>query len=142
MKLTLDSSVLAKLFFEEEDSDSAIELMEKGEEKDLEFISSDLVVYEVGNTIWKNLKGKKKDGRRYVELIFLLNVELLPIDADLASEAIVQAQKYNITYYDAVHVALSKANKTILVTQNKELLKKVKSAKSIEASLGRIEKIQ
>ncbi len=61
MKLVLDSSVVAKLFFEEKGSDSAIRLMEIGDEKDIEFIASDLVIHEVGNTIWKNLKRKKKD---------------------------------------------------------------------------------
>ena len=141
MKMVLDSSVLAKLFFKEEGSDSAIELMEKGDLHDLEFISSDLVVFEIGNTIYRNLKGKKKDGRRYIELVFLLNIDLIPIDHTIAKEAMVQAQKYSITFYDGVHVALSKLNDAILVTQNKELLKKIRSSRSIDAVMEGIEKL-
>jgi predicted nucleic acid-binding protein len=141
MKMVLDSSVLAKLFFKEEGSDSAIELMEKGDIYDLEFISSDLVVYEIGNTIYKNIKGKKKDGRRFIELVFLLNIELVPIGRTLAKEAMIQSQKNSITFYDGVHVALSKLNDAILVTQDKELLKKIKNTKSIDTIMELIEKI-
>jgi predicted nucleic acid-binding protein len=139
MKLVLDSSVVAKLFFEETESDSTIELMELGDAMDLEFIASDLVIYEVGNTVWKNLGKNARNGARYMKLIFMLNIEFIPIDNDLACEAIDAAQKYNITYYDGVHVALSKKNKTMLVTKDKELLKKVKTAHSIDRIIKRIE---
>lgn len=140
MKLVLDSSVVAKLFFEEEGSDSAIRLLEIGDEKDIEFIASDLVIYEVGNTIWKNLKRTKKDGTRYIKLLFLLNIEFLPLDQDLACKSQRLAQKKNITYYDGVHVAVSKKNKATLITQDRELLKKYKNTLSIDEILKRIEK--
>jgi predicted nucleic acid-binding protein len=139
MKLVLDSSVVAKLFFEEPDSDSAIKLMEIGDEKDIEFLASDLVIYEVGNTIWKNLIKKKKDGGRYIKLLFLLNIDFIPIDDSLASQALDAAQRNNITYYDGVHIVVGKKNKATLVTQDKELLNKFKSTSSIEETLERIE---
>ena len=100
MKLVLDSSVVAKLFFKEAGSDSAIKLMEFGDALDIEFLASDLVIYEVGNTIWKNLRKKKMKGSRYIKQLFLLNIEFIPVDDNLASEAISQAQDNDITYYD------------------------------------------
>ena len=142
MKLVLDSSVIAKLFFKEAGSDEAIKLMELGDGMDIEFFATDLVIYEVGNTILKNLRKKKKDGSRYIKLLFLLNIDFIPIDDSLACEAISQAQDNNITYYDGVHVALSKKNQATLVTQDKELLKKFKTTSSIERILDRIEKIE
>jgi predicted nucleic acid-binding protein len=141
MKLVLDSSVVAKLFFDEIGSDSAIKLMYLGDEKDIEFYASDLVIYEVGNTIWKNLRKKKKDGSKYIKLLFQLNINFVSIDDDLANKAIKEAQKNDITYYDGVHVALSKEKQTTLVTQDKELLKKFKTASSIEGILRRMEKL-
>ena len=51
------------------------------------------------------------------------------------------AQKNNITYYDGVHVALSKKNQATLVTQDKELLKKIKTTSSIKEMLDRIEEM-
>ena len=139
MKLVLDSSVIAKLFFEEAGSDSAIKLMELGDALDIEFLASDLVIYEVGNTIWKNLRKKDKDGIRYIKLLFLLNIEFIHLDDNLACEALTAAQKNNITYYDGVHMALSKKNQATLVTQDKELLKKFKTTLSIEGILEKIE---
>lgn len=142
MKLVLDSSVIAKLFFKEEGSDEAIKLMELGDALDIEFLASDLVIYEVGNIIWKNLKKKTKNGGRYVKLLFLLNIDFIRADDGLASEALKQAQNMNITYYDGVHIALSKKNKAMLITQDKELLKKFKTTLSIEETFERIEEIE
>jgi predicted nucleic acid-binding protein len=139
MKLVLDSSVVAKLFFEEEKSDSAIMLMEEGDEKDIEFISSDLIIYEVGNTIWKNLRKMKKNGISYIKLLNLLNIEYVPIDEELAIEALSLAQKKNITFYDGVHVALSKEYNATLVTEDRELLKKINNTQSIDGILNKIE---
>ncbi len=138
MNLVLDSSVIAKLFFDEAGSDSAIKLMYLGDEKDIEFFASDLVIYEVGNTIWKNLRKRKKDGGQYIKLLFQLNIDFVPINDDLADEAIKEAQKNDITYYDGVHIALSNKKQTTLVTQDKELLKKFKTASSIEGVLRRM----
>lgn len=140
MKLVLDSSVVAKLFFEETGSDSAIKLMELGDALDIEFLASDLVIYEVGNIIWKNLRKKKMNGSRYIKLLFLLNIDFVHLDDNLASEALDEAQKNNITYYDGVHIALSNIYDATLVTQDKELIKKFKTALSIEEILERIEK--
>ncbi len=139
MKFVLDSSVVAKLFFMEAGSDSAIKLMEIGDEKDIEFLASDLVIYEVGNTIWKNTRMMKKDASGYIKLLFLMNIDFIPIDEGLASEAMDVAQRDNITYYDGVHIGISKRNKATLVTQDKELLNKFKYTLSIEETLERIE---
>ena len=139
MKLVLDSSVVAKLFFEEAGSDFAIKLMELGDALDIEFLASDLVIYEVGNTIWKNLRKKTKDGTRYIKLLFLLNIDFIHLDDNLACEALNAAQKNNITFYDGVHIALSKKYEATLVTQDKELLKKFKTTLSIEGILERVE---
>ena len=139
MKLVLDSSVIAKLFFEEEGSDSGIELMELCDLMDIELLASDLAIYEVGNTIWKNLQKKSRDGTTYIKMLFLLNIEFIPVDDTLACESLKWAQKENITYYDAVHIALSKNHESTLVTQDYELLKKFKNALSIE---GVLEKLQ
>jgi predicted nucleic acid-binding protein len=138
MKLILDSSVVAKLFFKEEGSDEVVRLMELGDEMDIGFLASDLVIYEVGNIIWRNLKKKTKSPTTYMKLLFLLNIDYISMDDELACEALEQAQKNDITYYDGVHIALSRKNQASLVTQDKELLKKFRNALSIEGILDRI----
>ena len=74
-----------------------------------------------------------------MKLLFMLNIEFIPTDGFLAGKAMELAQKKDITYYDAIHVVLSRAHDARLVTQDKELLKKFKSAASIAVILAEIE---
>ncbi len=139
MKLTLDSSVIAKLFIDEKDTKNAVSLMEKSIEDGAELIASELILYEVGNTIWKHIRKKKTDGQEYIRQLFFLNIDYLPPNQDTACQTIALAQEQDITYYDAVHVILAKNNETPLVTEDKELLEKVDSAINIKEALGLLE---
>ncbi|MEE8424045.1 MAG: type II toxin-antitoxin system VapC family toxin [Thermodesulfobacteriota bacterium] len=139
MKLTLDSSVIAKLFIDEKDTKNAVSLMEKSIEDGAELIASDLILYEVGNTIWKHIRKKKTDGQEYIRQLFFLNIDYLPPNQDTACQTIALAQEQDITYYDAVHVMPAKNNETPLVTEDKELLEKVDSAINIKEALGLLE---
>ena len=140
MNLVLDSSVVAKLFVDEKDSDKATEIFEKSSTRDIALAASTLVFYEVGNTILKHLRGKDKDGSEYMSQLFLLNIEYGSLDQALAREAIRIAKTNSITYYDAVHITMSQRHKSALVTEDKELLRKFENAISMEDVLERIEK--
>jgi predicted nucleic acid-binding protein len=140
MNLVLDSSVIAKLFIDEKDSDKAAELFEESSTKDIALVASTLVFYEVGNTILKHLRGKDKDGSEYMKQLFLLNIEYRSLDQPLASEAIRMAKVHGITCYDAVHITLSQQHKSALVTEDKELLRKFENAIPLKDALERIEK--
>ncbi len=140
MKLTLDSSVIAKLFVDEKDTKNAVSLMEKSIENGGELIASELILYEVGNTIWKHIRKKKIEGQGYIRQLFFLNIDYFPPNQDRACQTIALAQEYDITYYDAVHVMLAKNNGAPLVTEDKELLKKVDSAINIKEALRLLEK--
>ena len=141
MKLILDSSVIAKLFLEETGSDEALKIMESSYIKDLEIIASDLIFYEVGNTIWKHLRKKKKEGNEYMNKLYLLNIDYITLNENLAVEAMKLAQKHDITYYDGVHIALSQEYKTHLVTEDKLLINKFKMAINLKKAIEEIEKI-
>jgi predicted nucleic acid-binding protein len=142
MKLILDSSVIAKLFLEESGSEGALEIMESSYIEDLEIIASDLIFYEVGNTIWKHIRKKNKDGTKYINKLYLLNINYIPLNEDLAVKAMKLAQKHDITYYDGVHIALGQELKSKLVTEDKLLLSKFDSAINIEGAIGKIEKLE
>lgn len=140
MNIVLDSSVIAKLFIDEKDSDKAAELFEKSSTTDIALVASTLVFYEVGNTILKHLRRKDKDGSEYMRQLFFLNVEYRSLDQTLAGEAIRMAKVHDITYYDAVHITLSQRCKSALVTEDKELLRKFENAIPMKDALERIEK--
>jgi predicted nucleic acid-binding protein len=139
MNFVLDSSVIAKLFIDEKDSDMAAELLEKSCAKDIVLIASNLVFYEVGNTILKHLQRKDEDGTQYMNQLFFLNIEYNSLDQALAREAIRIAKTNGITYYDAVHIAVSLHHACDLVTEDRELLKKFKNAIPMKDALERIE---
>jgi predicted nucleic acid-binding protein len=139
MNLVLDSSVIAKLFVEEEDSDLAVELFKQISIKG-KFWGSDPIFYEVGNTILKHLPEKSEKGPELVKQLFFLDIDYSILDRFLAIKAFEIAKTYNITYYDAVHIAVSQHCQSPLVTEDKELLKKFKHAISMSEAIERIEK--
>ena len=72
----------------------------------------------------------------------MLNIDYIPLNENLAVEAMKLAQKHDITYYDGVHIALSQEYKTQLVTEDKLLLNKFKMAINLKKAIVEIEKIE
>ena len=142
MKLILDSSVIAKLFLKEKYSVEAMQMMTLAYSKNIKFMASKLLSYEVGNVFWKNLRKKGKDGSELVKRLYLLDIEYFSLDNDFACEVMKIALEHDITYYDAAHVALSKRYKVPLVTVDKELLRKFDFAINIKEALIRIKKVE
>jgi predicted nucleic acid-binding protein len=139
MNLVLDSSVIAKLFIEEGDSHEAVELFQKGSMRDITLTASELILYEVGNTLLKHCRNTDTDVSEYMTRLFYLNVEYILPHEILFSVALKTANLHNITYYDAVHVALAEHCRSFLVTEDRELLKKIKDAINMKEALKIIE---
>ncbi|MBU7038984.1 MAG: type II toxin-antitoxin system VapC family toxin [Theionarchaea archaeon] len=139
MNLVLDSSVIAKLFIEEGDSHEAVELFQKGSLADITLTASELVLYEVGNTLLKHCRNTDIDVDEHMMRLFYLNVEYTLPHEILFTGALKTAKLYNITYYDAVHVALAEHCKSFLVTEDRELLKKIEDAINMKEALRIIE---
>jgi predicted nucleic acid-binding protein len=140
MRFVLDSSVIAKLFVNEEGSDDFYRVWDICHEKNFHLYASELIIYEVGNTIYKNLRNTNKKGNKYIAQIYKLDMDLYPFDIEMAKKSMDTAQKLSITYYDAVHVTLSKIQGAELVTEDKELLKKYRDAININDTLVLIQK--
>lgn len=140
MRFVLDSSVVAKLFVMELGSDNLYRVWDICHDKNFPLSASELIIYEVGNAIYKNLKITKQKGNKYIEQIYKLDLTLHPLDVELAKKSMDTAQKLSITYYDAVHVTLSRVQGAELITEDKELLKKYKDAISINDTLALIQK--
>jgi len=139
MRFVLDSSFIAKLFFRETGSEKALEIMEIALEKDISFMASELVFYEVGNVIWKRLRGTANDGKEYLQQLRRLDIDFVGLGGDLMTGAMEEAQRSEITYYDAVHVRLARREGVRLITEDAVLLEKFGHAVSIEDALGSME---
>ncbi len=140
MNLILDSSVIAKLFIEEGNSHEAVELFQKSIVGDTTLTASELVLYEVGNTLLKHCRNADTDVNEYMIRLSHLNVEYVSPHEILFGKALKTAGLHNITYYDAVHVALAEHCNSFLVTEDKKLLKKFEDAMNMKEALEIIEK--
>jgi predicted nucleic acid-binding protein len=138
MELILDSSVIAKLFIDEDGSAEAIELVERSYIDEIELNASELIFYEVGNTIWKHLRKGKNDGRKNIDKLYLLNINYIQLTKELAQAAIKLAHDNDVTFYDAVHVSLCKKYHGFLVTEDKLLLNKFEDLINITNALKMI----
>ena len=139
MRFILDSSTIVKLFLMEEDSTKVMDLMKIGYSKNVNFLVSELVKYEVGNAFWKNLRKGDDDGGKLIREFLMLNMDYITLDDDLAIKVMKIAHENDITYYDGVHIALSERYNVPLVTDDKTLLKKFDIAITIKAALKQVE---
>jgi predicted nucleic acid-binding protein len=138
MEIVLDSSVIAKLFIDEVGSTEAIEIVEQSYINNIELIASELIFYEVGNTIWKHLRKGRNNGRKYIDKLYLLNINYIQLTKELAQNAMKLAHDNNVTFYDAVHVSLCKMEGALLVTEDKLLLNKFLEVINISSALKMI----
>lgn len=139
MKIFLDSSVIAKLFIDEKGSENASTLMKLSGTNGVEIKAAELSIYEVGNEIVKNLGKKSRNTDEFMMQLFLLNIDYISLDSDLAARATEIAVKKSVSYYDAVHVATCQENEGILVTEDKLLLKKFNIVMNMEDLLKTID---
>ena len=135
MSFVLDSSVVAKLFFQEDGSGEAAKFLEICVHENVKLLGQELLLYEVGNVIWKKTRGTGVDGRPYMRQLGQLNIDFVPLDSQLMLQAMKLAQKKDISYYDAVHVALAETKGVPFITADRKLLELVPGAMTIEKAL-------
>lgn len=125
-KFVLDASVAAKWFNNEIHTDKAVELRDAFGEGKVQLYAPEHLVYEVGNAIWKNRKISADDGIKAMINIIRMEIELVRLDSQLASEAMRIARELEVSYYDAVYIQLSNHLRIPLVSADLKLLSKAK----------------
>ena len=137
MRLVVDASVVVKLMHEEEGSEDAVRLFVRVMDNDIELISSARMPSEVGNAIMKHLD--EEDGEPFIEQVFELDIDMVPIDKHLVSEVMHNAIDLGISFYDSGYVTIAENEKARFVTEDKQLLEKVPFAIDIKKALRTIE---
>jgi predicted nucleic acid-binding protein len=116
MNYVLDASVAAKWFNIEESSEVATQVKDAHVTGDLELAAPSHLVYEVGNSIWKNPQLTMDDAREAVASILQLGILLLPPNTSRASRAMQIARLKNTTFYDASYLQAAEELKATLLT--------------------------
>jgi len=94
-----------------------------------------LTVYEIGNILWKDHRAGKIRNMDIVTVAFgefFNNIGRLEPDFEHAENI---ALSRGISFYDASYISAAEAGNLLLVTQDKEILKKSKSAISVKEFL-------
>ena len=132
--MIIDASVIAKWFMKgEEWEDKALELKKKFEEGEINLKAPSLLIYEIGNVIWKR---KDIPIELAIELtekaMEYLKEIIVDIDPKTAKKAMKIAREENISFYDAAYIALSEEKREHLVTADKKLYEKTKTKYSVK----------
>lgn len=119
MRLVIDASVAAKWFNLEELSDRAADIKEAYVRGDLELAAPIHMIYEVGNSIWKNKQFTEAEANDAIAALLQLNVQLLEPTTERAKRAMKIAKSRNTTFYDAVYLqAAEELNIALLTADN------------------------
>lgn len=126
-QFVVDSSVVAKWFLTETDSDRAVELRDEFAAGRLKLAVPSLLLYEVMNALRfsggfasPDLLVAAESLSRYRFDIWRPRGKLLRLSSELS-------MREDLTVYDASYVALAQRSNSILVTEDRELLSKFPS---------------
>jgi predicted nucleic acid-binding protein len=125
MKFVIDASVLAKVVVKEKDSDKALKLMEAHTDGKIELSAPSLIIYEVGNVLWRH-KMDAKSLFAYIRNLLSLGIKLVDLHAEeeLLEETCEISKIKDLTFYDASYLSVAEVLNTRLVTVDKEMMRK------------------
>lgn len=125
----VDASVAVKWYVPEVLSNEAVGFLETSLENNFLLLAPDLIVYEIGNILWKKCRRKELtagDARKVIEAItdsFPIKV----IDSNkFLAVAFEIAHAYDRTVYDSLYLALSKITECRLITADEHLVNAIK----------------
>jgi predicted nucleic acid-binding protein len=131
--LVVDASVVVKWFSDETDSLKANQLLAACYQDQLTLFVPDLLIYEVGNALWKGKKLDQAKLQTCLDILYSSPLKYSSVKSFLQS-TINFMYKYDLTFYDAAYVGLAASQQTSLITANPKDHAKVKDLKVIDLS--------
>ncbi|MEQ9716304.1 MAG: type II toxin-antitoxin system VapC family toxin [Candidatus Asgardarchaeum sp.] len=130
MKLVLDTSAIAAIFFEEEKSGTVEKIVEESEE----LFTADLTFAELLNIAWKRVVFFNEEKDLVFEALkkayqFIDSICTIFSTKNLFEKALELAISLKITGYDAVFLALAEKENAKLLTLDDKLANKIKNTR-------------
>jgi predicted nucleic acid-binding protein len=125
-RYVLDASVAAKWFNNENLTDKAVQLRNAFVQGRAELVAPEQLLYEVGNSVWKNRALAAGDAALAIKDLLDLELEIVHMTPELASDAMKAARAHSITFYDAVYVVLANHLGVPLISADSVTLSKSK----------------
>ncbi len=122
-KVILDTSVIIKWFFEEDEEDvkTANLILNKYHNNEIQIIAPEIALFEISNVIKNRIKDNKNMGAEIIDKIFNLGI-IFYITKEILKNAFSIAFDINESVYDCIFIALAEHFKAKLVTDDKKLL--------------------
>jgi predicted nucleic acid-binding protein len=123
----IDASVASRFLLVEDLSDKAKLVLESFLEGNLDLRAPKLVVYEVGNTLWKAVKQgfiNLDEATQKFSYFLELRIDSIKLDGKEHKEVLEWSVKNNATYYDSTYVRSSKKIGATLLTADDTLYEK------------------
>lgn len=114
----IDASIAVKWFSQEQGRNKALRLLEKAQDGTAVLYAPDLLLYEVGNALWKGKQMSDYEINEALALLLRLGIEFIRLDSSMIGRTTKVMTAHDLTFYDAVYVALTVAVSGILATAN------------------------
>ncbi len=129
-----DASVASRFLLVEDLSDKAMLVLEDFLKGTLDLKAPKLVIFEVGNTLWKAVRQgfiTREEAEQKFLYFLKLKIDFIELSEEESITALELSAKNNISYYDGVYVESSKKVKATLLTADNTLYEK--SCKEVPA---------
>lgn len=130
-KIVVDASVCLKWVFNEEDSDSARQLLKEYENGTLLLMAPSLWEYEITNALTTAVRRKKissKKSELFLQLFMQATPQIISISQHLG-KVLENARNYDLSGYDSAYVTLAKESGSLLISSDRRLVEKVGNPK-------------
>ena len=114
----IDASVAVKWFCEESGREAALEISRSAKLGNIGVYAPNLLLYEVGNVLWKGKKFNADQLQRALFSLLETNIEFFALERDTIETAALFAATYDITFYDASYAALAYKFGIPLISEN------------------------
>ncbi len=124
--LVLDASIALKWFFEEKDTEKALQILKDIKEAKIIGVVPHLFYFEIANVLKTKTSYLLRETARSLKVLFNIPLQVVKTDLSLLSTAHKYARKFNLSIYDASYIAVAFLKNATLVTADEKMVKKVK----------------
>ena len=125
-RYVIDASVAVKWFCEEPGREAALEISRNAKLGNIGVYAPNLLMYEVGNVLWKGKKFNAEELQRALLSLSETNMKFFDLERDTIETAALFTATYDITFYDASYAALAYKFGIPLISENPKDHNKVK----------------
>jgi len=123
--IIIDACVAMKWFIEEAYTPNAVCIQEKLLKRELTVVVPDLLFYEVTNVLKMKAVTNSAEVVSAIQFLFESNLRVIPVSKELLELATYISDKFGITIYDSVYVALAKDFDCPFITADEKIIERV-----------------